>query len=140
MPAHIRTKWLAQFLLWEKLRGLRFERAVMPEDALDSRMRLIEKVAAANKMMVQGCWGGFRKKSGGWSCQQLLSRTLLSGKNSTIPKLELQSLTNGSNMCWLVRKMLADWVEDYIICGDSVIALCWVSSEKKVCQCSIETE
>ena len=34
-------------------------------------------------------------------------------------------------MCWLVRKMLADWVADYIICGDSVIALCWVSSEKK---------
>ena len=131
MPSDIRNRWLVQFLLWEKLRGLRFERAVMPIDALDSKMRLIEKVDAANKMMVQGCWGGFRRKSGGWSCQQLLSRTLLSGKNSTIPKLELQSLTNGSNMCWLVRKMLSEWVDDYIICGDSVIALCWVSSEKK---------
>ena len=82
-------------------------------------------------MMVQGCWGGFQKKSGGWSCQQLLSRTLLSGKNSTIPKLELQALTNGSNMCWLLRKLLVDWVDEYIICSDSVIALCWVSAEKK---------
>ena len=27
--------------------------------------------------------------------------------------------------------MLEDWVADYIICGDSIIALCWVSSEKK---------
>ena len=131
MPTEIRSRWLSQFLLWEKLRGLRFERAVMPDDALDSKLRLIEMVDAANKMMVQGCWGGFKKKSGGWSCQQLLSRTLLSGKNSTIPKLELQALTNGSNMCWLLRRLLSDWVEEYIICSDSVIALCWVSSEKK---------
>ena len=121
MPADIRSRWLSQFLLWEKLKGLRFERAVMPEDALDCKMRLIQKVDAANKMMVQACWGGFKKKSGGWSCQQIVSRTLLSGKNSTIPKLELQALTNGSNMCWLLRKMLAEWVTDYILCGDSVV-------------------
>ena len=88
MPANIRDKWLGQFLLWEKLRGLQFERAVMPEDALDCSMRLIVNVDASNKMIVQGCWAGFKKKSGNWSCQQILSRTLLAGKNSTIPKLE----------------------------------------------------
>ena len=45
--------------------------------------------------------------------------------------MELQSLTNGSNLCWLVRKTLSDWVHQYVICGDSVISLCWVSAEKK---------
>ena len=103
----------------------------MPEDAVDDRMRLIQMVDATLQVVNQGCWAGFRKKTGGWSCQHILSRSLIAPKNSTIPKLELQSLTNGSNMCWLVRKMLKDWVEDYIICGDSIIALCWVSSEKK---------
>ena len=34
-------------------------------------------------------------------------------------------------MCWIVRKILEDWVDDYILCGDSVIALCWASTEKK---------
>ena len=34
-------------------------------------------------------------------------------------------------MAWLLRKLLSEWVKDYIICGDSVIALCWVSAEKK---------
>ena len=131
MPPDLRDKWVAQFLLWEKLRGLHFERAVMPPDAKDNKMRLIVNVDASNKMLVQGCWAGFKKKDGSWSCQHILSRILLAGKNSTIPKSELQALTNGSNMCWLVRKMLADWVDHYIICGDSVIALCWVSSEKK---------
>ena len=34
-------------------------------------------------------------------------------------------------MGWILRKMLDDWVSEYVVCGDSVIALCWVSSEKK---------
>ena len=28
----------------------------------------------------------------------------LAGLSLAIPKMELQSLTNGSNLCWLVRK------------------------------------
>ena len=131
MPSELRSKWVSQFILWEKLRGLRFDRAVMPQDAIDSKMRLICLVDASDKIVVQGCWGGFRRRSGEWSCQHILSRTLLADKNSTIPKMELQSLTNGGNMCWLIRKLLTDWVHDYIVCGDSVISLCWVSSEKK---------
>ena len=131
MLDELRSKWLEQFMLWERLRALKFDRAVMPPDAIDCKMRLIVKGDFAQKILVVGSWGGFRKKSGGWSCQHVLSRTLLAEKNQTIPKGELQSLTNASNMCWLLRKLLAEWVEDYIICGDSVIALCWVSSEKK---------
>ena len=131
MSDELRSKWLHQFLLWEKLRGLKFNRAVMPSDAVDEKMRLIQKVDASNAMLNQACWGGFRLRSGGFSCQQILARNLLAPKNSTIPKLELQCLTNGSNMCWLVRKSLEDWIDEYIICGDSIIALCWVTSEKK---------
>ena len=127
----LRSKWVHQFILWEKLRGLKFDRAVMPEDAVDSKLRLICMADASDKLIVQGCWAGFKRQSGAWSCQHILSRTLLADKNSTIPKMELQSLANGSNMCWIVRKVLADWVHDYILCGDSVISLCWVSSEKK---------
>ena len=122
---------VSQFILWEKLKGIKFHRAVMPEDAADSKLRLICKVDASDKLIVQGCWAGFRRRNGEWSCQHILSRTLLADRNSTIPKMELQSLTNGSNMCWLIRKILVDWVHDYILCGDSVISLCWVSSEKK---------
>ena len=115
----------------EKLRGLKFNRAVMPSDAVDEKMRLIQKVDASNAMLNQACWGGFRLRSGGFSCQQILARNSLAPKNSTIPKLELQCLTNVSNMYRLVRKSLEDWIDEYVICGDSIIALCWVTSEKK---------
>ena len=131
MPDNLRNRWLEQFMLWEKLRGLQFERAVMPSDAVDEKMRIIVLGDFAKKLLVVGSWGGFKRKSGSWSCSHILSRYLLSDRNQTIPKGELQSLTNASNMAWLLRKLLSEWVDSYIICGDSVIALCWVSAEKK---------
>ena len=131
MPGELRSKWLRQFMLWEKLRGMKFDRAVMPMDAVDSKLRLIVLADFAKKLHVIGTWGGFKKKSGGWSCRHILSRNLLADKNQTIPKGELQSLTNASNMCWILRKILSEWVDSYIVCGDSVISLCWVSAENK---------
>ena len=62
MPAELRNRWLEQFLLWERLRGIQFERAVMPMDAANDRMRLIVKVDASNKIINQACWAGFRRK------------------------------------------------------------------------------
>ena len=56
---------------------------------------------------------------------------MLAKEDSTIPKNELQGLTVGSNLQWIVRKALQDWVSSYILAGDSRVALCWVSAENK---------
>ena len=48
-----------------------------------------------------------------------------------MPKGELEALTGGSNLCWIVRKWLEAWVDSYILVGDSTISLYWVSSEHK---------
>ena len=40
-------------------------------------------------------------------------------------------MTAGSNLTWIVRSALANWVEEYIVCSDSTIALCWVTAERK---------
>ena len=131
MSADLRSKWLKEFLLWEKLRGLQFDRAIMPHDAVDSKMRVIVAADAAQPAMVIGSWGGFRKLDGSWSCQLILGRALLTAEDSTIPKSELTALTAGSNMSWLVKNSLKECVDEVILISDSVIALCWTSSDKK---------
>ena len=131
MPSDLRNRWLKEFLLWEQLRGIQFGRAIMPEDATDSKMRVIVAADSANPAMVIGSWGGFKKTDGTWSCQLMLGRALLTAEDSTIPKNELAALTGGSNMAWLVRNALKEWVDNFILIGDSVIALCWVTSDKK---------
>ena len=113
------------------LRGLRFSRPVMPADAVDSRMRLLAGADAADPVIMVGTWGGFRRRNGSWSCQLILGRNVLADENSTIPKKELNALCGASNMCWIVRNALADWVDSDIVFGDSKIALCWTISENR---------
>ena len=80
-------------------------------------MRIITGVDAALDAMIIGCWGGFKLIDGSWSCQLVLGRGLLAPIDSTIPKNELESLTGGSNLSWIVRKALSDWVESSILVG-----------------------
>ena len=131
MPADLRHRWIKNFWKWEQLRGIQFSRAVMPEDAASCKMRLTAAVDAAEEAIVVGVWAGFQRKNGEYSCQHLISRTILTAENSSIPKSELEALTGGSNLCWIVRDWLADWVDSYILVGDSTISLFWVSSEHK---------
>ena len=78
-----------------------------------------------------GTLGGFKLNGGGFSSQFLIGRGLLPSEDSTIPKRELEALTAGSNLTWMVRSALSNWVDEYIVCSDSTIALCWVTAEKK---------
>ena len=101
----------------------------MPQNKVDTKMRLITGVDAALDAMIIGCWGGFKQMDGSWSCQLVLGRGFL---RQWIAQYELESLTGGSNLSWIVSKALSDWVDDSsILVVDSLIALCWVIGEHK---------
>ena len=129
MPGDLRQKWVKNFLLFEQLRGMKFSRAIMPAEAVDSKLRLLTGVDAAQQGLMMGCWGGFKLKDGSWSNQLVLGRAVLA-RNDSIPKSELEALCGGSNMAWVVRLALQEWIEISIIFSDSMIALCWLTSEK----------
>ena len=129
MPSDLRQKWVQNFILFEKLRGLKFQRAVMPKNAVNTKLRVLTGVDAAKYGLMMGCWGGFKLTDGTWSNKLLLGRSLLA-RSESIPKDELEALCGGSNMAWVVRLALQEWVESSIIFSDSMIALCWLTSEK----------
>lgn len=131
MPASVRSKWCEAFWRFEMLRGLKFSRPVMPVDAVDKKLRILAGADAAEQMEMIGAWGGFKRVDGSWSCQHLLGRSLLASENSTIPKLELESLCGASNMKWIIRRALDDWVDSEVLFGDSRIALFWATSENR---------
>ena len=131
MSCDLRNRWVTNFWRLEKLRGINFHRAVMPENAIDTKMRLITGVDSALEAMILGCWGGFKLTDGSWSCKLVIGRGLLAPVEGTIPKNELESLTGGSNLSWVVRKALEDWISSSIVVGDSQIALCWVIGEHR---------
>ena len=106
VPEELRSKWIKNFWKLEKLRGIKFERQRMPSNAVSTDMDLIVAVDAATQVKVVGAWGRFRLDSGDFSCQQIIGRSLLADEDSTIPKNELDALTMGSNLSWIVRQAL----------------------------------
>ena len=131
MPEILRNKWVENLWKIEGLRGIKFCRARMPLDAVEDKLRMITLVDAAEDLMMIGVWVGFLRKNGLYSCQHLIGRCLLTDENGTIPKHELQALTGGANLQCVVKKALGDWVTSSIVAGDSVIALCWATTENK---------
>ena len=125
----LRSKWVQNFLKIEQLRGIKFNRAIMPPEAIDTKMNLITGGDSA-KVKIVGSWGRFKLKDGRFSCQLLLGRSLL-GSDETLPKDELDALMMGCNLSWVVRQALDDWVDSHIELSDSTISLCWTISEKK---------
>ena len=59
MPPDLRQSWIKHFWKWEQLRGLQFSRALMPENALNCKMRLIAAVDMAEESINVGLWAGF---------------------------------------------------------------------------------
>ena len=124
-----RNKWVKNFLLIEQLKGIRFNRARMPSNAVDTRMRLITLVDGAKDLVMISTYCGFRLDDSSWSNQHLIGRSALG--LGTIPRNELQALIGGSNLSWIVRKSLTDWVDYSILAGDSEIALHWTISDTR---------
>ena len=131
MPDILRTKWLDNLWMIEQLKGIKFSRARMPVDAVNTKLRMLTLVDAAEDLIMVGIWVGFLRKDGTWSNQHLIGRSFITDENGTIPKHELQALTGGANLQSIVKKALGDWVTTSIVAGDSEIALCWATTENK---------
>ena len=129
-PEH-RTIWVKNFLDLEKARGYKFSRPRMPVDAIDTKMRLLVLVDAAKELIVIWAGVGFKRKNGTWSCAQLIGRSLLTSADSTTPRDEMEALVAGSNLLWLLRQMLVNWVDSFLLAGDAQIPLFWTLSDKK---------
>ena len=129
VPGSLRNKWLDAFLTLEKLRGIQFDRPIMPLDAVDKNLRLIALSDAGQAAIMVGVWGGFLLPNGNYSCRLVIGRSLLSA-DTTIPKLELEGANSVANLGWFVRMCFKDWPISLLQGCDSTIALCWISSEE----------
>ena len=131
VSAETRSIWVKNFWRLEKLKGLQFSRARIPIDAVNTKLQLVACVDAANELKIAAVYARFLRRNGEYSSQNVIGRSLLVKENSSIPREELEALTIGSNLLWMVRKSLEGWLDDYMLCSDSCIALCWVIAENK---------
>ena len=125
----LQNKWIVEFLRLESLKGICFDRPIMPENAVNSKIRLIGLTDASKSVIMVGVWGGFELPNSSFSCKLIIGRSILA-KDITIPKLELDGACYGANLGWTVCNALKVWSYNYLQGSDSSIALCWITSEQ----------
>ena len=130
VSAETRLLWVNNLWRMHNLQGIHLRRAIVPEDAVSLELEIVAAADAAD-LKIAGVWGRFLRSNGQYSCQLLIGRSLLCKPESTVPKDELESLTIASNLLYIARKALESWTQNYILIGDSVISICWVTSENK---------
>ena len=73
-------------------------------------------VDAATEVINITIYIGFKRADGSWSCDHLLGRCALS--DHTLARNEMQSMTAGSNLVWVVMSALSSNVGEQLTCGD----------------------
>ena len=102
----------------------------IPTDAINTNIKPWVLVDASKELLAVWSGVGFKRKNGSWSCAFLIARCLLVPQDCTIPRAEMEALVAGSNMLWLLRQILSNWVHTFILAGDAQIPLHWVLSNK----------
>ena len=131
LSAETRSIWVKNFMMLEKLRGMKFTRARVPVDALNHDLQLIAAVDAASELKIAGVWARFMRINGEYSSQLVIGRSVLCREDSSIPKEELEAASIGSNLLHVVKRAYHDWLDEFYLISDSTIALCWISSINK---------
>ena len=66
----LRRLWVRNFWRLHNLRGIPFNRAKIPSDAVNTDMHLIAAVDAANDLKIAGVYARFLRTNGKWSSQE----------------------------------------------------------------------
>ena len=71
----LRSVWVSHFEMMQELGNLRFERAVVSEDAVNLDINTTDATDASNKMAFVAIYARFVRRNGTYSCQLVFSRS-----------------------------------------------------------------
>ena len=77
VPLELKNTWRENFEMIRKLGDIKFRRAIVPEDAVNLNLEVLEMADASEKLACVAIYGRFRLKSGSFSCQLLFAKSKL---------------------------------------------------------------
>jgi hypothetical protein len=136
VPEELLDKWVSNMEKIQELRGMTFQRSVIPVDAVSPQIELLVHTDASQNLGVVAIFGRVLRRNGLYSCQLLTGRSkLLSGM--TIPKAELKAAVAGATTAAMVRRNLGDRYGGATYCTDSTICLYWITQDDRPLQTGV---
>ena len=129
IPASLRDTWISNFGHIDELKEVKFKRAVVPADALDTNVQLIGAGDSSQVMICVGVYARFKRKNGQYSCQLLFGRSKTVPQDMTLPRAELLALTINASTVHIATISLGERVKKLWLVSDSLVALHWATSK-----------
>ena len=120
--------WKNNFDTIDKMREIKFQRCVIPPDAISLDMSTIEMGDSSSKMACSAIYVRFKRKNGLFSCQLVFAKTRIIPCDMTLPRAELFAATLNATTGHVVRTSLGEHVTSRISLTDNQVTLYWISS------------
>ena len=131
IPNELRPLWEDHFTMIKEIRNLRFQRAIVPVDALNLEVQTIDFGDASESMICSCVYARFRRKSGDYSCQLVLSRSKIVPNGMSLPRAELNAALLNTNTGEVVRRSFKGYHQQSFKLTDSQIVLFWITNSQK---------
>ena len=106
LPDELRRIWVSHFEMMQEIGKIKFQRAVVPEDAINLDIPTIDAADASQKLACVTIYARFLKKDGTHSCQLIFSRSKLIPDGLSQPRVELFTATMNAHTDKIVRRAL----------------------------------
>ena len=120
--------WKNNFDTIEQMREIKFQRCVIPHDAVSLEMDTIEMGDSSLKMACSAIYVRFRRKNGSFSCQLVFAKTRIIPSDMTLPRAELFAATLNATTGHVVSTSLGQRVTGRVSLIDNQVSLHWISS------------
>jgi len=130
IPDNLRQIWISHFQTMEEISNIRFQRAIVPEDAKSPLEASTLDFGDASKSLV--CitiYVRFKRKNGDYSCQLIFARSRLVDDLMSQPRAELYAALLNTHSGEVVRRSISNIHQHSIKFSDSQIVLHWIQNE-----------
>ena len=128
VPSDLKSIWLQNFQTLKDLADVRFERTIVPEDAVNLDINTIGVGDASGELHCAAIYARFLRKNGSYSSQLIFSRSKLVPDGMSIPRAELLAAQLNATIGHIVKLALSDFHKSTIKLTDSQVALFWISN------------
>ena len=126
LPDNLRNLWQDHFELMKEIKQIKYQRAVVPEDAANLDIQTLDFGDASKNLICVAIYVRFKKKDGLFSCQLIFGRSKLISEEYTQPRAELFAAMINSHSGQTIKQALKDRHKSSLKFTDSQISLYWI--------------
>ena len=123
VPNDLRQVWISNFEMMQEITKLRFQRTIIPMDALSTDIEILEFGDSSNYLICAAIYARVKRVNGTYSCQLVFSRSKILQEGTSIPRGELAAAHLNAMTGFVVRRSFGKYHKGYIKFTDSQVAL-----------------